>query len=204
VVTSGTPHAGSIEALACLHSGFQFAPLGRRVGPAEFMACPGSLDCLPPPQVPVFLPANGHERADLYDPQTWIELGMAVFRERRPEDVARWRPTLEAGLSRLRATWTDLSAARPPRRLACVVGKGLPTQARVPIVGNGILAPGEGHVASLPAAALEEGDGGVTLASATAWQGEQTRVFQIPVSRHRDVVRTPAAFTAILAGLADA
>lgn len=204
VVTSGTPHAGTVEALACLHSGFQFAPLGRRVGPAEFMACPGSLDCLPPPQVPVFLPAAGHENAQLYDAQTWIDLGMAVFRERRSEDIARWRPTLEAGLTRLRATWSELVGAHPPKRLACVVGKGLPTQARVPIVGNAIVVPGEGHVASLPAAALEEGDGGVTLASATAWQGEQTRVFQIPVSRHRDVVRTPAAFTAILASLAEA
>src|SRR5690242_10423908 len=40
VVTSGAPLAGSLESLACLNVGFQFAPLGRTVSPGEFVACP--------------------------------------------------------------------------------------------------------------------------------------------------------------------
>jgi hypothetical protein len=205
VVTSGAPHAGSVEALACLHAGFQFAPLGRRLAPEEFLACPGSLDCLPPPGYELFLPSEGSraaERDDLYDVDTWIERGIAVFRRRRADDVDRWRPIVATRLAQLKETWDLLALAPPPRRLTCVVGKGLPTQARVPIQNGTIVVPGEGHVAALAPAALEEGDGGVTLTSGTRWEGQATRVLKIPVGRHRDVVRTPAAFAAILAGLA--
>lgn len=207
VVTSGAPHAGSVEALACLHAGFQFAPLGRRLAPEEFLACPGSLDCLPPPGHELFLPSDegaAAERDDLYDVDTWIRRGIAVFRQRRDEDVDRWRPIVATRLAQLKATWELLTRAPPPPRLTCVVGQGLPTQARVPIQNGSIVVPGEGHVAGLPARALEEGDGGVTLTSGTHWEGNTTRVLKIPVTRHRDVVRTPAAFAAIVAGLGEA
>ena len=64
------------------------------------------------------------------------------------------------------------------------------------VVDNGrARVPGEGRVARLPPEALAEGDGGVTLDSARAWPGAQAEIVRIPVGRHRDVVRTPAAFT---------
>ncbi len=49
VVTSGGPHGGAVETLACLDRGFQFAPLGRTVSPQQFMACPGALQAIPSP-----------------------------------------------------------------------------------------------------------------------------------------------------------
>jgi hypothetical protein len=90
-----------------------------------------------------------------------------------------------------------MRAAPPPRELVCVCGAGLPTQVRVVIRDSKAVLPGEGKVAKLPAEALGDGDGGVSLASATAWTGANPRVIKIPVGRHRDVVRTPAAFAAI-------
>jgi len=41
----------------------------------------------------------------------------------------------------------------------------------------------------------------VSLESASAWAGANPQVIRIPVGRHRDVVRTPAAFKAILDSL---
>jgi hypothetical protein len=73
----------------------------------------------------------------------------------------------------------------------------LRTQVRVVIRDGKAVVPGEGKVAKLPAEALADGDGGVSVASATAWTGADPRVIKIPVGRHRDVVRTPAAFAAI-------
>src|SRR5262249_8994043 len=76
VVTSGSPHAGSVETLACLHGGFQFAPLGRTVSPEEFVSCPGAMDAIPAVGVPAFLPDGGGAGGsgggyDLYDVETW-------------------------------------------------------------------------------------------------------------------------------------
>jgi hypothetical protein len=167
------------------------------VAPEEFMACPGSLDCLPLPEHQTFLEAGRH----LYEPTTWSDLGIAVFRRADPAVTERWLPVVKSRLEGLRANWAMLESARRPKLLTCVVGKGLATQARVPVEGTKIWAPGEGKVRALPPDALAEGDGGVTLESASAWKGEETQVLRIPVTRHRDVVRTPAAFKAILAGL---
>jgi hypothetical protein len=188
VVTSGAPLAGTVETLACLNGGFQFAPFGRTVSPQEFVACPGSLDSIPAPEVPSFL---ADDAFDLYDVATWKALQMSVFR-RTNGDEATWTRVLAERLRATRASWEAMRAAPPPRDLVCVCGAGLPTQVRV---------PGEGKVSRLPAAALADGDGGVSLASATAWTGADPRVIKIPVGRHRDVVRTPAAFAAITSAL---
>ena len=94
-----------------------------------------------------------------------------------------------------------LERAAAPRRLSCVCGFGLPTQVKVVIDKGRARVPGEGRVARLPPEALAEGDGGVSLESASAWAGANPQVIRIPVGRHRDVVRTPAAFKAILDSL---
>ncbi len=104
-------------------------------------------------------------------------------------------------LSSTRKSWQTLERAAAPRKLTCVCGAGLPTQVKIVIDHGRARVPGEGRVARLPAEALADGDGGVSLESAVAWSGATPEVVRIPVGRHRDVVRTPAAFRAILDSL---
>ena len=49
----------------------------------------------------------------------------------------------------------------------------------------------------LPAGALADGDGTITVAAASAWTGGEPEVVTIRVTRHRDMVRTLVAFDAI-------
>jgi Lecithin:cholesterol acyltransferase len=202
VVTSGAPLDGSLESLACLNVGFQFAPLGRTVSPGEFLACPGSLDCLPPPDFKAFVDADAGY--DLYDAATWKALGLSVFGECRGgrDEEDDWMRIVADRLSSTKDSWRILHRAAAPRRLTCVCGAGLPTQVKILVEKGRARLPGEGRVSKLPPEALADGDGGVSLASATAWTGASPTVIRIPVGRHRDVVRTPAAFRAILDGLA--
>jgi pimeloyl-ACP methyl ester carboxylesterase len=199
VVTSGSPLGGSIETLACLNAGFRFAPFGRVVSPEEFAACAGSTDSIPRPDVPSFLDAG----YDLYDVETWKKLRMSVFRHAQNIDDPVWNRVMTERLNATRATWTAMSRAKAPRRLVCVVGAGLPTQVRIVVNGGKALIPGEGKLRRLPAAALADGDGGVSFVSATAWEAADPQIIRIPVTRHRDVVRTPDAFRAILQALRD-
>jgi hypothetical protein len=199
VVLSGAPLAGSVETLTVLHAGFQFAPLGRTVSPSEFVSCPGSMDSIPSPETAAFLdPAAGTDH-DLYDVSTWRRLRLSVFGA--DPDAAPWVDIVAQRLRALRETWSALDGAAVPRKLVCICGEGLPTQVRIVVRDGRAVLPGEGKLRGLPAEALAEGDGTVSLASARAWTGAQPHVIRIPVRRHRDVVRAPAAFAAILEGL---
>jgi Lecithin:cholesterol acyltransferase len=201
VVLSGAPLAGSVETLTVLHTGYQFAPLGRTVRPEEFMSCSGSMDSIPSPAAAAFLDRSGDHAHDLYDLETWRRLRLSVFR-RDPDDAA-WVSVVGQRLQALRETWRFLESAAVPRHLVCVCGEGLPTQVRIVVEGGRVRLPGEGRLSGLPAEALAEGDGTVTLTSARAWAGAGPQVIRIPVRRHRDVVRAPQAFAAILEGLRD-
>jgi Lecithin:cholesterol acyltransferase len=201
VVLSGAPLAGAVETLTVLHAGFQFAPLGRRVTPEEFVACPGSLDSIPSPDTAAFFDTAGDPEGkhDLYDVATWRRLGLSVFRD--DPDRAPWVGVVEDRLRALADTWRRLEGAAVPKHLVCVCGEGLATQRRIVVEGGRVRLPGEGKLRGLPAAAIVEGDGTVTFESAKAWTGANPHVIRIPVSRHRDVIRTPVAFEAILEGL---
>lgn len=198
VVLSGPPLAGSVETLTVLHGGFQFAPLGRTVSPEEFVACPGSMDSIPSPSTAAFLDEDGAEH-DLYDIATWRRLRLSVFRD--DPDRAGWIEAVRKRLADLRDTWRFLEGAAVPKHLTCVCGDGLATQRRIVVQGGRVRLPGEGNLRGLPAAAIVEGDGTVTLESARSWAGARPHVIKIPVSRHRDVVRSPKALAAILEGL---
>jgi hypothetical protein len=204
VVLSGAPLAGSVETLTVLHAGFQFAPLGRTVTPAEFVSCPGSMDSIPSPEAAAFLDEDGggprgQSVHDLYDLATWRRLRLSVFAD--DPDHAVWLDVVRERLRALAETWRALDAAAAPRHLVCVCGDGLPTQVRIVVRGGRVVLPGEGNLRGLPTEAIAEGDGTVSLSSARAWTGARPHVIKIPVRRHRDVVRAPAAFTAILEGL---
>jgi hypothetical protein len=198
VVTSGGPIGGSVETLACLDRGFQFAPLGRTVAPEQFMACPGALQAIPSPALARWV--GEEESADLYDLTTWRRLRLSVFR-RDPDDPA-WVDVVGKRLADMRETWRLLDGAAAPRRLICICGTGLPTQVAIVVSKGRAQLPGEGRLAGLPPAAITDGDGALTIEQASAWTGAEVEIVKIAVSRHRDTVRTPVAFDAILKALA--
>jgi len=203
VVTSGAPLGGSVETLACLDRGFQFAPLGRTVTPAQFMACPGALQAIPSPAFTKFVvegEAGGGVAGDLYDIATWRRLRISVFR-REPDDPI-WVDVMTKRLADMRQTWQLLDAAPAPRRLICICGTGLPTQVAIVVRKGLAYLPGEGRLAGIPPAAITDGDGALTVEQASAWTGATPEIVRISVTRHRDTVRTPVAFNAILKALA--
>jgi hypothetical protein len=53
----------------------------------------------------------------------------------------------------------------------------------------------------VPDAALDDGDGAMTVAASSAWPDGNPEIVRIKVTRHRDMVRTPVAFKAILEAL---
>ncbi|HVT06682.1 MAG TPA: hypothetical protein VHO67_04465 [Polyangia bacterium] len=198
VVTSGGAHAGALETLACLNAGFQFAPLGRRVTPEQFAACPGGLDSIPPPSAARFWPED--QGFDLYDVETWRRLRLSVFR-RHPDDPT-WIRAVADRLAGVRELYEKLATAAAPRRLVCICGTGLPTQVRVVVENGRAVLPGEGRVDKLPKEALEsDADGTITVAAASDWRGSDPEVVRIGVTRHRDMIRTRPAFDAILTAL---
>jgi hypothetical protein len=156
------------------------------------------MDSIPSPESAAFLDATGAEH-DLYDLATWRRLRLSVFAG--DPDHERWVGVIGERLRQLRETWRALEGAAAPKRLVCVCGEGLPTQVRIVVRDGRVVLPGEGNLRGLPTEAIAEGDGTVSLASARAWGGVGAHVIKIPVTRHRDVVRTPAAFNAILDGL---
>jgi hypothetical protein len=204
VVTSGGPHGGAVETLACLDRGFQFAPLGRTVPPEQFMSCPGALQAIPSPAQAKFVVEGDVNSdgggADLYDVATWRRLRMSVLR-RDPDDPV-WVDLMTKRLADMRETWRTLDAAPAPRRLICICGTGIPTQIAVVVRKGRAYLPGEGRLAGIPPAAIADGDGALTVEQASAWTGADAEIVRIAVTRHRDTVRTPAAFAAILKALA--
>jgi hypothetical protein len=197
VVTSGGAHAGTIETVACFDAGFRFAPLGRRVTAEEFMACPGGLDSIPDPASAHFLPEDAG--FDLYDVETWRRLRMSVFRK-HPDDPA-WTEVVRQRLAGVRELYRVLDTAAAPKRLVCICGTGLPTQVRIVVENGRARLPGEGRLAGLPPAAIGDGDGTIPIEGAHAWAGAEPEVVKLPVTRHRDMVRTRAVFEAILKAL---
>jgi hypothetical protein len=202
VVTSGGPHGGSVETLACLDRGFQFAPLGRTVSPAQFMACPGALQAIPSPALAKFVVADdptATDVEDLYAVGTWRRLRLSVFRH-DPDDPV-WIDVMTRRLADMADTWRALDAAPAPRRLVCICGTGIATQIAVVVRDGRAYVPGEGKLAGIPPAAIGDGDGALTVEQASAWTGADVEVVRVAVSRHRDTVRTPAIFAAILKAL---
>jgi hypothetical protein len=198
VVTSGGAHAGTLETLACLNAGFKFAPLGRRVTPEQFVACPGGLDSIPPPSAVRFWPDDAGY--DLYDVTTWQRLKLSVFL--RHQDDPIWIQAVAERLAGVRTLYETMAKAAAPKRLICICGTGRPTQVRVVVENGRAVLPGEGHLDRLPKEALEsDADGAITVPAASNWAGGDPQIVRIPVTRHRDMIRTPGAFEAILTAL---
>ena len=136
---------------------------------------------------------------DLYALATWRRLRMSVFRD-APDDPV-WIDVMTKRLADMADTWRALDAAPAPRRLVCICGTGIPTQIAVVVRDGRAYVPGEGKLAGIPPAAIGDGDGALTVEQASAWTGADVEVVRVAVSRHRDTVRTPAIFAAILKAL---
>jgi hypothetical protein len=122
-----------------------------------------------------------------------------VFRD--GADRAPWVTAVDERLRELKETWAYVEGAAVPRHLVCVCGEGLRTQVRIVVDKGRVRLPGEGQLSALPADAVTDGDGTVTLESAIAWTGATPHIIRIPVGRHRDMIRATPAFAAILQGL---
>jgi hypothetical protein len=202
VVTSGAPNAGTVETVTCMDRGYKFAPLGRTVTPDQFMACPGALDAIPAPRWAGFVDGDGAEDVsgyDLYDVATWRRLRLSVFRS--DADNPTWIDAVKKRLDDTRETWRILDSAAAPRRLVCICGTGLPTQVKIVVRKGRAFLPGEGNLGGVPDGAIADGDGAMTVAASSAWTGAKPEVVRIKVTRHRDMVRMPVAFKAILDAL---
>src|SRR5262249_15484148 len=161
-----------------LDRGYQFAPFGRTVTPAQFMACPGALESIPAPSWVSFMSSEPY---DLYDVATWRRLRMSVFRD--DADDPTWIPVVAKRLANARATCELLDRASAPRRLVCICGTGLPTQMKIVVREGRAWMPGEGRTASMPEEALADGDGTLTVEASSAWTGAKPEVVRIKVKR---------------------
>ena len=203
VVTSGTPNAGIIETLTCIDRGYKFAPFGRLVTPEEFMACPNALESSRRRGTAKF----HHETANDGQPKADRGRRLRPLRRRHlaaAPAVGVPRPPGRPGLDRARRQ--RLAArGRPgkastggpgPRRLVCICGSGLPTQVKHRRPRRQPFMPGEGGQPAPRSRARRRrrrDDG----RAAPAWTGGVPEVVTIRVTRHRDMVRSPAAFQAI-------
>ena len=147
--------------------------------PRSSSPVPGSMDSIPSPATAAFLDADGGDDA----------------RSLRPRDVAPAAPvgvprrSRSRRLGRGRRASASPTCARPgsflegaavPKHLVCICGDGLPTQRRIVVEGGRVRLPGEGNLRGLPAEAIVEGDGTVTLESARSWAGARPARDQDP------------------------
>jgi hypothetical protein len=87
VVYMGTPHRGSLEALAVLQEGFRLVPLGRHFTARDAARSQLTYELLPHPDDPVLIDGRGGTFAiDLYDADAWQGFGLI---HHDPQDLAR-------------------------------------------------------------------------------------------------------------------
>jgi hypothetical protein len=184
VVYVGAPQRGSFDALACLHRGFRFAPGGRRFAPSEAAALQISFDALPHPDERVFVDNAGNTlELDLYDPATWMRLGMTAA----PGDLAARLESARALHRRLDGTRLDVDTF--------VIGAcHLPTPARVRVEGGRAHVPPPHPSRTDPFVGYTyvPGDGELAASSLCAVPGlDPQRVWFVTPGKHSGLVSDP-------------
>lgn len=164
----GVPQRGTFDALASMHRGFRFAPLGKLFTPAEAALCQTCFDALPHPDERIFADEAGKALdLDLYDAAVWTRVGLS--RSARA-------PGFQASLERAREVHRRMDALPVEHTDAFVIGaRHRPTPARVivargraripppapraddPLVGYSYV-PGDGELSEASLAALPELD----------------------------------------------
>jgi len=126
VVYIGSPQRGTFGAPAHLHEGIVFIPGGKHFPSSELALCQTPFDYLPHPDDPVFVDETGRVLPhDIYDPETWIKLGLAGGL--KDIDVDDFDARLKRG-RRLHAA-LDGGAGRHPDTIV-IGGRHQPTRAR--------------------------------------------------------------------------
>lgn len=138
VIYVGAPQRGTFGALAQLHAGVVFVPGGSRVPPRAIATCHTAADFLPHPDDALFIDERGRTlKLDLYQADTWVELGLAGGL--RGFDRADFQEKLDLGRRLHRA----LDGASTPHPDAIVIGgRHQPTRARVLVArGRAVFPP---------------------------------------------------------------
>ncbi|NUQ75840.1 MAG: hypothetical protein HUU21_20040 [Polyangiaceae bacterium] len=184
VIYLGSPQRGTFGAAAHLHEGIDFIPGGKHVPPNEIALCQTTFDYLPHPDDPVFVDKKGNVLPlDIYDPETWIKLGLAGGLKNI--DVADFEARLRRG-RKLHAA-LDGGAGRHPDTI--VIGaRHLPTRARFLVSGGRAIIPDCYPRKTDPALAFTyvPGDGALPEASLRAVPGldEDRLWFATPKAHH--------------------
>ena len=124
---------------------------------------------------------------------------MSVFR-RHPDDPV-WIEVVRQRLAGVRELYRVLERAAAPRRLVCICGTGLPTQIRIVVENGRARLPARGGWPGCRRRRSATATGRSPSRAAHAWAGAEPEVVKLPVTRHRDMVRTRAVFDAILKAL---
>jgi hypothetical protein len=132
VIYIGSPQRGTFGAPAHLHEGIVFIPGGKHFPSSELALCQTPFDYLPHPDDPVFVDEKGNVLdLDIYDPETWIRLGIAGGL--KDINVDDFEARLKLG-RRLHAV-LDGGAGKHPDTFV-IGGRHEPTRARF-LVSNG-------------------------------------------------------------------
>ena len=167
--------------------GFSFAPLGRRVVARGVHVLPGRARFDPRAGGRRFLPEDAGY--DLYDVETWRRLRLSVFR-RHPDDPVWTDVVRQAAGGRARALPCARRGGGADAGWSASAGPACRRRSGSSSRRGARGCPGEGRLAGLPPAALGDGDGTIAIEAAHAWAGAEPEVVKMPVTRHRDMVRT--------------
>jgi len=195
LICVGTPQRGTFNALDVLANGSQPAPFGRVFAPAELAAMQIAWDLLPHPSERLFIDEHGKLLDfDLYDPDTWLELGI----------VSLPREELQARLTGARHVHDMLDGGCSRDDIVAVGARQIPTVIRVFVAGGRLRFPDCEPTGREPHGALlyAPGDGMTTAASLQAIAGlAADRVHWVETKQHRSLPTLPEVHRLVVESL---
>lgn len=200
VIYIGSPQRGTFGAPAHLHEGIDFIPGGKHFPPSELSLCQTTFDYLPHPDDPVFVDEKGNVLPlDIYDPETWIKLGLAGGL--KGIDVDDFDARLKRG-RRLHAALEGGAGKHPD---TIVIGaRHLPTRARFLVSRGRALIPDCDPRKIDPAFQFTyvPGDGALPEASLLAVPGlEEDRLWLVRPKAHHLIPADPNVHRFLLEAL---
>ena len=200
VIYIGSPQRGTFGAPAHLHEGIEFIPGGKHFPASELALCQTPFDYLPHPDDPVFVDEKGSVLPlDIYDPETWIKLGLAGGL--KDINVDDFEARLKRG-RRLHAA-LDGGAGRHPDTIV-IGGRHLPTRARFLVLNGRAVLPDCDPRSIDPAITFtyEPGDGALPEASLRAVPGlEEDRLWLVTPKAHHLIPADPEVHRLLLEAL---
>jgi pimeloyl-ACP methyl ester carboxylesterase len=195
LVCVGTPQRGTFNALDVLSNGSQPAPFGRVFAPRQLAAMQIAWDLLPHPSERLFIGERGELLDwDLYDPDTWLELGI----------LSLPKPELLARLTAARHVHETLDGGCSRDDIVVVGARQIPTVIRVSVARGRLQFPDCDPTGREPHGALlyAPGDGMTTEASLQAIAGvPAVRVHWVETKQHRSLPTLPEVHRLVVESL---